>query len=504
MRSRLVWLFAFAVLLTAPLNVFAQRTTGDIRGVVTDESGAVLPGVTVTLRGPAVQGAPTTVTNESGVYRFPNLTPGVYEVTAELPGFSTKTQTGVQVSLGATQELPVQMAVSTQQETITVTAEAPVVDSASTQVATNYTREWVENIPVRRFTFFDLINASPGVSQSTQTSSRSQAFGSAANENLYLLDGTDFTAPLVGRRVAVAQHRRHRRSAGAVARRQRRIRQRRRRRVQHRHAPGLERVPRRLELLLPELEPDRPQHHRRAGRRPALQPRPLPRLHHPARRADPEGQAVVLRLLPVPGRLGIAARHAQGVPGQVERQALLLEVELQPQPEPPPAGADPRRLLRDPGARGGRHGAEHPRAQQRPQPLARRAVYGGHQPDHRVRGPLLGLLRHRQHAAAERRPEDRPPLPGPRHRQRHRRHLLLVRRQVVQDRVRRQDDEVRRQLPGRAARLQGGRAVQQRRRRVAERLQRLHLHLRQHPGLRLHAGSVLAWRPHARGGRVCG
>jgi Carboxypeptidase regulatory-like domain/TonB-dependent Receptor Plug Domain len=198
MRSRFVWLFAIAALVSAPMNVWAQRTTGDIRGVVTDESGAVLPGVTVTLRGPAVQGTPTTVSNESGVYRFPNLAPGVYSVTAELAGFATKAQTGIQVGLGSTADVGVQMSVSTQQETITVTAEAPVVDSASTEVSTNYTREWVENIPVRRFTFFDLINASPGVSQSTQTSSRSQAFGSAANENLYLLDGTDFTAPLSG------------------------------------------------------------------------------------------------------------------------------------------------------------------------------------------------------------------------------------------------------------------------------------------------------------------
>ena len=56
----------------------AQRTTGDIRGAITDATGAVLPGVTVTLRGRGVPGAPTTVTNESGVYRFPNLPPGTY------------------------------------------------------------------------------------------------------------------------------------------------------------------------------------------------------------------------------------------------------------------------------------------------------------------------------------------------------------------------------------------------------------------------------------------
>ena len=198
MRSRLLCLFAAVALIAAPTSVWAQRTTGDIRGVITDESGAVLPGVTVTLRGPAVQGTPTTVSNELGVYRFPNLAPGVYEITVELAGFGNKTQTGIPVALGATQEVPVQMAVSTQQETIVVVAETPVVDAASTEIATNYSREWVENAPVRRFTFFDLINAAPGVAQQSQTSSRSNAFGSAANENLYLLDGTDFTAPLSG------------------------------------------------------------------------------------------------------------------------------------------------------------------------------------------------------------------------------------------------------------------------------------------------------------------
>lgn len=185
-------------LLCVPWAATAQRTTGDIRGVVSDESGAVLPGATVTLKGPAVAGTPSTVSNEAGIYRFANLAPGVYELSVELSGFTTKTQTGIQVSLGGTVELNVQLGVSTQQETITVTAEAPVVSSTSTQVATNYSREWVENAPVRRFTFFDLINAAPGVSPATSTDSRSQSFGSATNENLYLLDGTDFTAPLTG------------------------------------------------------------------------------------------------------------------------------------------------------------------------------------------------------------------------------------------------------------------------------------------------------------------
>lgn len=198
MRSRFVWILAVVALLAAPLSGWAQQTTGNLRGTVTDESGAVLPGVTVTLRGRGVPGAPTTVSNENGVFRFPNLPPGSYEISAELPGFATVTQTNIPIALGGTADIPVQMKVSTQQETITVTAEAPVVDASSTEVATNYGREWVENAPVRRFTFFDLINAAPGVSPATSTSSRSQSFGSATNENMYLLDGTDFTAPLTG------------------------------------------------------------------------------------------------------------------------------------------------------------------------------------------------------------------------------------------------------------------------------------------------------------------
>lgn len=198
MRGWLPVVFAALALFALPSTGFAQRTTGDIVGVITDESNAILPGVTVSLRGRTAAGNPTGVTNESGIYRFTNLAPGTYDLTAELQGFATNKQTGIVVSLGQTTELNIQLKVSSQSETVTVTAQSPVVDATTTQVSTNYSHEWVANAPVRRFTFFDLINAAPGVSPSTSTSSRSQSFGSATNENLYLIDGTDFTAPLTG------------------------------------------------------------------------------------------------------------------------------------------------------------------------------------------------------------------------------------------------------------------------------------------------------------------
>jgi Ca-activated chloride channel family protein len=113
---------------------------------------AVLPGVTVTLKGPATAGAPTTTTNAEGIYRFPNLAPGVYQITVELTGFTSSTQTGIQVALGGTSEVGVQLKISAQQESVTVIAQSPVVDATTTQVATNYSREWVANAPVRRFT----------------------------------------------------------------------------------------------------------------------------------------------------------------------------------------------------------------------------------------------------------------------------------------------------------------------------------------------------------------
>lgn len=198
MRHWLATGFGLVLLLGATSSALAQRTTGAIFGTVTDESGAILPGVTVTLQGAAVPGTPTTVTTATGIYRFPNLPPGNYNLTFELQGFTKVAQEQVPVPVGQEVDLNVQLKVSTLSETVTVTGESPVVNVASTLVSTNFNREWVANAPQRRFTFFDLINQGAGVSPATSTSSRSTSFGSSTNENSYQLDGTDFTAPFTG------------------------------------------------------------------------------------------------------------------------------------------------------------------------------------------------------------------------------------------------------------------------------------------------------------------
>jgi hypothetical protein len=196
MRRVIVLIGVALVGLCSP--AYSQVTTGTIVGSVTDESGAILPGVTVTLSGPGVAGTPSTVTTETGTYRFPQLPPGNYTLSFALQGFATVNRPQVVVPLGGTVEINAQLKVSALEETVTVTGESPVVNAASTELSTNLNHEWVAAAPQRRFTFFDLINQAAGVSPTMSTSSRSTSFGSSATDNSYQLDGTDFTAPFTG------------------------------------------------------------------------------------------------------------------------------------------------------------------------------------------------------------------------------------------------------------------------------------------------------------------
>ena len=100
-RVRAVLLCALVFLTT---NLHAQRTTGDLLGVVKDSSGAILPGVTVSVTGPNIPRAQTTVTSENGSYRITNLPPGTYTLTFELSGFKTVSMQGLRVSVGSALE----------------------------------------------------------------------------------------------------------------------------------------------------------------------------------------------------------------------------------------------------------------------------------------------------------------------------------------------------------------------------------------------------------------
>jgi hypothetical protein len=153
-----------ACVVAAP--AFAQgggaSSTGSIQGRVSDAQGAVLPGVTVTATSPSMLGPQTAVTSETGNYRFPAVPPGTYTVTYELPGFNTLKREGVQITLGFTANLNVELSLATLEETVTVTGSSPVIDTTSTRVQQNFKVEQLQSIPNGR-DMWSLLAVTPGV-----------------------------------------------------------------------------------------------------------------------------------------------------------------------------------------------------------------------------------------------------------------------------------------------------------------------------------------------------
>jgi hypothetical protein len=151
MRRCFFGLLAVAMALSVAGPAYAQgggaSSTGTIQGRVTDAQGAVLPGVTVTATSPSLLGAQTTVTSETGNYRFPAVPPGTYTVTYELAGFNGVKREGISITLGFTANVNVELALATLQETVTVTGESPVIDTSTTRVQQNFKLEQLQSIP---------------------------------------------------------------------------------------------------------------------------------------------------------------------------------------------------------------------------------------------------------------------------------------------------------------------------------------------------------------------
>jgi hypothetical protein len=155
--ARIVGLLASVVLL--PVAAFAQ---GAIAGQVKDVSGAVLPGVTVEAASPVlIEKTRNVVSDGSGNYRIENLRPGTYTVTFTLTGFSTVKRDDVMVSGSAVTTADATLRVGAVAETITVTAESPVVDTTSTRKEVVLDHDFVQNLPSSR-QYFTLARVAPG------------------------------------------------------------------------------------------------------------------------------------------------------------------------------------------------------------------------------------------------------------------------------------------------------------------------------------------------------
>src|ERR1700730_5337883 len=124
MSRRLFLTISLTLAMAWPTGARAQAVKGSLLGTVTDSSGFVLPGVTVTTTEVSTNLSYSTVTNESGYYTFSNLKDGTYRVTSELSGFKRTVRDGVEVPVNATVRVDLRMEVGALEESVTVVAES--------------------------------------------------------------------------------------------------------------------------------------------------------------------------------------------------------------------------------------------------------------------------------------------------------------------------------------------------------------------------------------------
>jgi outer membrane receptor protein involved in Fe transport len=200
MRFSVRCLVVLAIALMIPALAAAQTEFGKVSGTVTDQSGALLPGVTVNLKSVDRATTRSTVTNAAGEYVFASIVPGNYEITAELSGFSTK-QARTTVAVGTTVNLNIQMQVGAQTEVITVVGETAAAINTSTQdIATNVSETQLRELPTITRNPYSLVQLS-GQAASDPSSGRGTGYainGMRSASTNVLLDGStnnaDFTA----------------------------------------------------------------------------------------------------------------------------------------------------------------------------------------------------------------------------------------------------------------------------------------------------------------------
>ena len=152
---------AFLFLVAGKVSV-AQTGTATINGQVTDESGAVLPGVTVTTRSPALQVPQvTTVSDAEGRYRLTPLPIGTYDVFFELSGFRAVRREDIRLTAGFTARVDAALSIGALEETVVVSGASPLVDVASTANSTQLTRETLELLPTSRSSYSAILMQTP-------------------------------------------------------------------------------------------------------------------------------------------------------------------------------------------------------------------------------------------------------------------------------------------------------------------------------------------------------
>lgn len=189
----LMVLFLPLALMFTSAEAHAQ-TTGTIKGTTIDDGGLAIPGVLVTIESPAlIGGAQQQNSDAQGRFLFSKLPPGLYSVRAEFAGFGTIQYNDIQVLIGRTVPLTIEMTYQEASEVMVVTDERPAIDTEQTQRTTVMTKEFLDRVPTGR-DYLTAVQSAPGV---VGTGNANMA-GGASNENTYMIDGVNITDPVTG------------------------------------------------------------------------------------------------------------------------------------------------------------------------------------------------------------------------------------------------------------------------------------------------------------------
>src|SRR5262249_35563164 len=183
---------ALAVALSS-VSASAQQGTGELRGRAVDAQGAVLPGVTVVARNEASGIFREVVTGADGSFFMSALTPGSYELTAQLAGFKQYQRGAVGVEVGKTQSIDIRLDVGGIEQEITVTAESPLVDTTTKQLGGSVSTQELTDVPSINRNFTSYLSLLPGVTATISTDSFGADSVSVNGQNVrnvnYTFDG---------------------------------------------------------------------------------------------------------------------------------------------------------------------------------------------------------------------------------------------------------------------------------------------------------------------------
>src|SRR5438309_2890213 len=204
MSNRCVWCILSIVVLSV-LPALAQ-TQASISGVIHDPTGAVIPGVTVTVTNPATNFVRAAISNEAGVYNFPSLQPGRYNIKVELPGFRTITQNDLELQIQQSARLDFTLQVGEVSQTVEVSGTAALIATENATVGTVIENRRIVEMPLNGRNFLQLVALSPnvsyGFSDSTQATTRQggqraqqniSVAGQRSEFNHFTLDGVENT-----------------------------------------------------------------------------------------------------------------------------------------------------------------------------------------------------------------------------------------------------------------------------------------------------------------------